>query len=362
MADQNAYANKRRLSQFNRHWSAAFEGTRRTCMCLSLMSLLATPLLLLGVPSSSAQGVVATSPTQRAQARAVKFTILSDNLVSISGGAIGEWGFAGLLEVDGRRILVDTGSHSDTVLQNARALNIDLSDVRELVLTHSHWDHVRGLMALRSVLMKTNPEALSVVHVARGMFYNRPRARGEGNEMVALKTQYEATGGKFIEHDSGAEIFPGVWLTGPVPRVHPERNWSGSEKVHSPVGLIEDTVPEDQSIVVNTPTGLVILTGCGHAGIINILSYARAQFPDRPVDAVIGGLHLFAANDEQLNWTGDKLKELGVANLIGTHCTGLEALYRLRERAGLTRKTAVVGGVGAGYLPGEGIRPGPLAR
>jgi 7,8-dihydropterin-6-yl-methyl-4-(beta-D-ribofuranosyl)aminobenzene 5'-phosphate synthase len=180
--------------------------------------------------------------------------------------------------------------------------------------------------------------------------------------MIALRNEYEAMGGKFIEHDKGAEIFPGAWLTGPVPRVYPERNWSNTDKVQTPEGLVEDTVPEDQSLVLNTGHGLVVLTGCGHAGIVNILTYARAQFPNQPVDAVVGGLHLLNATDEQLNWTGDKLKEFRVANLVGTHCTGLEPLYRLRERAALTRKTAVFGGVGAGYVLGEGIRPGALAR
>lgn len=334
---------------------------RREFMLLSLASLSGMPLSFIEVPSSSAQAPAVASPMQRAQVKAVKLTILSDNLVSTTTGK-GEWGFAGLFETDGRRILLDTGSHSDTVLENARYLKIDLSDIKEVVLTHSHWDHVRGFIALRRTIMKTNPEALSIAYVARGIFYSRPGPSGERNEMVALRKEYEATGGKFIEHDTGAEIFPGIWLTGPVPRVYPERNWSVLDKVQTPDGLVEDTVPEDQSVVLNTRQGLVVLTGCGHAGIINILTYACAQFPNQPVEAIIGGLHLFAATDEQLNWTGDKLKEFRVANLVGTHCTGLEALYRLRERAGLTRKTAVVGGVGARYVLGEGIRPGAIAR
>ena len=65
--------------------------------------------------------------------------------------------------------------------------------------------------------------------------------------MIAVRREYEATGGKFIEHEESAEIFPGAWLTGPVPRKYPERNWSVSGKVQTPVGLVEDTIPEDQS-------------------------------------------------------------------------------------------------------------------
>jgi 7,8-dihydropterin-6-yl-methyl-4-(beta-D-ribofuranosyl)aminobenzene 5'-phosphate synthase len=77
---------------------------------------------------------------------------------------------------------------------------------------------------------------------------------------------------------------------------------------------------------------------------------------------VIGGLHLFAASDSQLNWTGDKLKEFKVANLLGAHCTGIEAVYRQRECAGLTRKSAIVASVGSMFTLGDAIRPGILAK
>jgi 7,8-dihydropterin-6-yl-methyl-4-(beta-D-ribofuranosyl)aminobenzene 5'-phosphate synthase len=257
-------------------------------------------------------------------------------LVGTTAG-LGEWGFSALVEADGHRILLDTGAHPETVLQNARDLNVDLSDVQELVLTHNHGDHVAGLLTLRREMTKKNPAAMSVVHVARGIFYSRPSADGEGNRMIAIRKEYEATGGKFIEHPDGAEIFPGAWLTGPVPRKYPERNWSVSGKVQMPGGLVEDNIPEDQSLVLNTPQGMVVVTGCGHAGIVNILRFAATKYPATPVFAIVGGLHLFPASDEQLDWTGDEFKQFKVANLVGAHCTGIEAVYRLRQRAGLTR-------------------------
>ncbi|MGZ4813665.1 MAG: hypothetical protein ACXVZR_06640 [Terriglobales bacterium] len=117
------------------------------------------------------------------------------------------------------------------------------------------------------------------------------------------------------------------------------------------------------AVYLTSPTqGIVVVTGCGHAGIANILTYASQEFPNEPVNAVVGGLHLFPASDEQLNWTADKLKEFKVANLVGAHCTGIEAVYRIRERAALTRKSAVVGTVGATYVLGEGIHPGSLVK
>jgi 7,8-dihydropterin-6-yl-methyl-4-(beta-D-ribofuranosyl)aminobenzene 5'-phosphate synthase len=257
---------------------------------------------------------------------------------------------------------LDTGNHPETVLQNVRDLNIDLSDVKDVILTHDHLDHVGGLMPLRREMMKKNKAALSVAHVGRGIFYSRPSPEGEQNAMIAIRKDYEASGGNCIEHAEGFDIFPGAWLTGPVPRKYPEHNWSPGGKVQTPSGLVEDNIPEDQSLVLNTSRGLVVLTGCGHAGIINILTYAKQRFPNQPVYGVVGGLHLFAASDEQLNWTGGKLKDFKVANLLGAHCTGIEAVYRLRERAGLTRQSAVVGSVGSVFTLGEGIRPGMLAR
>ncbi len=331
---------------------------------MKTINLIVLPLVaicLLAAPVALGQGGTAASVASPAQIHTLKITVLSTMLVGDLAG-LGEWGFSGLVEADGHRILVDTGAHPETVLQNARDLNIDLSDVKEVILTHYHWDHVRGLMTLRREMMKKNPEAFSVVHVSRGIFYSRPSPKGESNDMIAIRKDYEATGGKFIEHSEGAEIFPGAWLTGPVPRKYPERNWSGSGKVLTPNGLVEDNIPEDQSLVLNTPQGLVVVTGCGHAGIVNILTYAAAEYPNRPVYGIVGGLHLFAASDEQLNWTGDELKEFKVGNLVGAHCTGIEAVYRLRERTGLTRKSAVVGSVGSTFTLAEGIRPGALAK
>lgn len=296
----------------------------------------------------------------RHQVKQLKVTILSTMLAD---QGLGEWGFAALLEVDGRQLLVDTGARPETVLANAREMKIDLSPVQEVVMTHFHGDHTTGLMTLRNEMKKRNPAALSVVHEATGFFYSRPAADGgEVNNMIAMRPQYEATGGRFVEHDRVTEIMPGVWLTGPIPRKYPERNWSGAGKMRTSAGLVEDTVPDDQSIVVNTSEGLVVITGCGHAGIVNILTATDQAFDHTKVHAVIGGLHLFEAKDEQVDWTADQMKSFGVRYLVGAHCTGIESLYRMRNRIGLPRQTAVVGAVGASFELGKGIHPGRVAQ
>ena len=217
-------------------------------------------------------------------------------------------------------------------------------------------------MTLRTELKARNPEALARAHVATGIFYSRPGQGGaEGNAMIALRPQFEASGGRFLVHDGMTEILPGLWLTGPVPRKFPERNWSGSGTVVTPGGTVEDNVPDDQSLIIETARGLVVVTGCGHAGIVNILTDARSRF-DQPVLAVVGGLHLFAASDSLVDWTADQLKAFGVQYLVGAHCTGIESVLRLRQRLGLTRQSAVVGSVGATYSLADGIRPGRIAQ
>jgi 7,8-dihydropterin-6-yl-methyl-4-(beta-D-ribofuranosyl)aminobenzene 5'-phosphate synthase len=307
--------------------------------------------------AQSVSGPATPAADTRPEVHALKITILSTMLAD---EGIGEWGFAALVEEDGRKILFDTGARPNTVLENAKELKVDLSDVQDVILSHFHDDHTTGLMTLRREFAKRNPAALSRVHVAKGIFLER-RGR-DTNPMIAMKKEYEATGGKFIEHDKPGEIFPGVWLTGPVPRVYPEKNYGAGVEVAEGGVWTEDNVPDDQSLVFNTSRGLVLLAGCGHAGLINTLEYARKFIRPAPVDAAIGGFHLYNATDEQLNWTADKLKEYQIVQILGAHCTGIESVYHLRQRLGLGRHDCVVGTVGATFDLTEGIHTGRIAQ
>lgn len=293
----------------------------------------------------------------------LEIKVLSTMLTDTRG--FGEWGFAALVEADGRRILFDTGANEDTVLRNLAALNLNLADVETVILSHNHADHTNGLLTLRKQTMGKAPRALSRVYAGRGLFWPRTTADGQPDDRAGrIKRNFEATGGTVIEVAGPTEIAPGVWLTGPVPRVHPERNWSlGSVgKVHTDKGDVEDSVPEDMTLVVQTKDGLVTLFGCGHAGVINTLDHTRNTIDPGPVKAVIGGLHLFAADEKTLAWTANELKRFQVKELIGAHCTGIEAVYRLRALIGLNRQTCMVGTVGTTYSLARGIEVGRIAK
>jgi 7,8-dihydropterin-6-yl-methyl-4-(beta-D-ribofuranosyl)aminobenzene 5'-phosphate synthase len=289
--------------------------------------------------------------------------VLSTMLADTDG--IGEWGFSALVVADGHRILLDTGARSETVLNNARELKVDLTNVPDVILTHNHGDHTGGLISLRQAVRAKNPAALAVTHAGEGIFLKRDGTRSGWEPMDRVRKMYEALGGKVIVHDSPLELYPGVWITGPVARVYPEKNFGigPGAKVQMPDGSsVEDTIPEDMSLVIDTDRGLVVISGCGHAGVINTLEHARTKIRAAPVYALIGGLHLFQLDDEHLKWTASKLKEFGVQNFLGAHCTGIEATYRIRELCGLSRTTAAVGAVGGGFTLAEGIHPGSISK
>lgn len=298
----------------------------------------------------------AAQSTSGHRAKSIDIRVLSTMLADDDG--IGEWGFSALVVVDGHRILFDTGAREDTVLINSRALKIDLTNVPDVILSHNHLDHTGGLITLRREIVQKMPAALATAHVGQGIFLDRGSQRIE-----KLRRDYESTGGRFIVYDRPVELYPGVWLTGPIPRVFPERNWNDKGLITMPDGSKrEDNLPVYMSLVIDTDRGLVVVTGCGHAGIINILDYSRKKVRNAPVHAAVGGFHLYQADDEKLKWTAGKLREFGIQNILGAHCTGIEATYRLRELTGLSRKTAAVAAVGAEFKLGEEIHPGNISK
>ena len=301
----------------------------------------------------------------------LRVTTLSTMLTELRG--VGEWGYAALIEADGHALLFDTGARPDTVLTNAAELGIDLSNVETVLLTHNHWDHTGGLTTLRRELRPGNDKAVRTAHVGAGIFLPRHLDEAAAGKMPPIPPEllidvrevrktYESLGGRFVVHDERYELHPGVWITGPIPRMHPEKNWTPFMRIEQEGELVEDTIPEDQALVINTPRGLVIVSGCGHAGIVNTMEYARRITGQESVHAVLGGFHLISASDQQIAWTGNKMHEFGVQHVQGAHCTGINPVATLREAVDLTRQTTAVGAVGSIFTLSEGIRPGILTR
>lgn len=321
----------------------------------TLRTSIGSLLLALSLLSSAASAAPAHIVTK------LKVTVLSTMLAD--GDQLGEWGYSALVEADGHKILFDTGFHPDLVLSNARSKGIDLSDINTVVLSHHHDDHTNGLVELRRALMAKSPQAMGTTYVAAGLFDSRVGEDGqEENVFLKQRPVYVQLGGRFISYDKPVELTHGVWLTGPVPRIHNETNWSPGDRRRTSAGLVEDNIPEDSSIVIETAHGLVIITGCGHAGIVNISDYARKITGQQKILAIIGGLHLFQKSDAVIRWTADQLRPFHPRYLLLGHCTGVEATYELRKLLGLSRATAVVSAVGSDFELGHGIDPGAIAR
>lgn len=278
---------------------------------------------------------------------------------------LGEWGFAALIEVDGNQFLYDTGFNPQTVMTNAELLGIDLSGVEDVIISHNHRDHTGGLMALRNAFRPENPNAFSRIHVGKGIeaFRRRAGSKDAGwNSFVETLAGFQSSGGQVIYHTKPSELAPGVWVSGQVPRKHDERNFPQGFEVFLNGEWVPNIVPEDMSVIIETPEGLVVLSGCGHAGLINIVEYATSFTEEKRLAAVIGGFHLLDASEEQLAWTAENLRRFELRNFIGAHCTGVEAAIRLRSLIGLERVNAAVGAVGQSYTPTDGISTGWIAR
>jgi 7,8-dihydropterin-6-yl-methyl-4-(beta-D-ribofuranosyl)aminobenzene 5'-phosphate synthase len=297
-------------------------------------------------------------------ADAVEITILSSNLADVA--TIGEWGFSALATVDGQCVLFDSGNHADTVLRNAKVLNVDLSCVTDIVLSHFHPDHMGGLVALFEDTRARNPAAMQRIHVAEGFFLSRRIASRSGdlewNRMIEVRSQLEAEGVEFRIYSEPTEILPSIWITGPVERKHAEKNYPSSVDVKIDGEWVEDFVPDSQGMTIVTANGPIVLLGCGHSGSVNLLEQVQRDIQDHSIHALMGGMHLYSATDETLLWTADKLSDIGIQNLMAGHCTGVEPMFRLREGLDLNRKTAVIGAVGARFVLGEGIHPTNIAQ
>ena len=288
---------------------------------------------------------------QNSKIKDFKITILSTML---SDTHIGEWGFSAMIEADGQRILFDTGSREKTVIQNAKELKINLDNVDNVFLSHNHKDHTGGLINLKL----NHPTSFSNAHIGEGIFYSRPNSAGNDHYILNKKNTLEELGINFKIHQNPSQVMPGLWTTGQIPRKYDEKNWSELGKmVDSNGNTVEDTIPEDQSLFFDTDNGVVLISGCGHAGLINTLDYVKKIIPNRPIYKIIGGFHLLNLNEKKLEWTAKKMEEFGVKFFVGAHCTGLNSTYSIRNFMSLSSKNVLVGSVGT-YITNQGIFPG----
>jgi 7,8-dihydropterin-6-yl-methyl-4-(beta-D-ribofuranosyl)aminobenzene 5'-phosphate synthase len=295
------------------------------------------------------------SPT-RAQPR-VAFTRTFDEVrvrflsTQMTGNAAAraEWGFSALVEADDAKLLFDTGNLPDTVTANATVLNVPLRGIRDVILSHWHFDHTGGV---RSVLDAVGPEG-STIYAHPAIFDEKFSSRSTSEQVNTLRTRraaIEAGRGIFDLSDAPREIRPGFVLTGSIPRADSrDEKLAAGNMMRQGDRLVVDTVPDEQALVINTRDGLIVVTGCGHAGVVNTVNFVRRLLPGRPIAALIGGFHWFQTSEPDVVEAGKQLQALGVSRLVGAHCTLVEPMFTLRQH-GWSREAAAVGIVGNDFL------------
>jgi 7,8-dihydropterin-6-yl-methyl-4-(beta-D-ribofuranosyl)aminobenzene 5'-phosphate synthase len=269
-----------------------------------------------------------------------RITILCENSVGPLSGTLGEHGFSALIEPSGEApLLFDTGQGL-TLLHNARRMNKDLSTVSTVVISHGHYDHAGGLKPLLeecgSKLVCSHPS----------VFTPRFRVKDTG-ECYPIGIQWnreelEEAGATFDLSKEFRAIAPGVYLTGEVPRVTDFE--TGDQGLYCDcTGQEIDTTPDDQSLVLETDKGLVLVLGCCHAGVVNTVEHVAYMTGRRDFYAVIGGTHLGFCSQEQIVKTVAALRSLGIKKLAASHCTGFAASARLSREFPVEFQTAMVG-------------------
>lgn len=263
----------------------------------------------------------------------VKIQILVENSVPLSDLA-GEHGFAALIDVDNTKILFDVGNKG-TIFENSRLLGVDLKEIDSIILSHGHYDHTGALLA---VLKNTGAKK---VYAHSNLFAHRlvivdDQVVARPGTHFTLKQLREA-GGQVLFTDYFTEIYPRVFISGEVPRLNEfeDVGGKGSFKVEENSELFDDTIPDDIALIIDHPDGLIILSGCAHSGILNIIDYAVNKTGRNKVLAFIGGTHLLDASEDRLNKTVFALKEgYKVDKLVVCHCTGFLATTRLYNHLG----------------------------
>ncbi|SHF01198.1 7,8-dihydropterin-6-yl-methyl-4-(beta-D-ribofuranosyl)aminobenzene 5'-phosphate synthase [Mariniphaga anaerophila] len=240
----------------------------------------------------------------------MKLSVLTENCAG--GRFLAEHGLSYLIEIDDRKILFDTG-HSDVFLKNARQMGVDIEkEVQLVVLSHGHWDHGDGLQYLQNKRLITHP----------GAFIRRFRKRDfSAVGLSLLKTEIEQRF-DLTETKNVFQISEHLFYLGEIPRV---TEFEAQATPFVDEHKNDDVVPDDSALAAIVNDRLVVITGCSHSGICNIVEHAKKATGISDVKTVLGGFHLKEQN-EQTRRTIGYFKNEHVEQVYPSHCTALPAL------------------------------------
>ncbi len=252
----------------------------------------------------------------------MRLTVLVDNNTYIDQYYLGEPAVAYYIETEGKKILLDTG-YSDVYLQNAKALGIDLAQVETIVLSHAHNDHTGGLPVFPiqdgSVQIVAHPEVFTPRR-AGNLDVGSPYSLAEAEQHFRLHLSAEPV-----------QLTERLIYLGAIPRNNDFEAQKPVGKRWTDAGWVPDFVPDDSALVYKGMEGIYIITGCSHAGICNIMSYARQVTGCERILGMIGGCHLFEGNSMQIQATAQFMATAAIPKLYPCHCTSFAAKAAINE-------------------------------
>ncbi|MCF8001648.1 MAG: MBL fold metallo-hydrolase [Halanaerobiales bacterium] len=266
----------------------------------------------------------------------MELTVLVDNNTIIDKYLLGEAGLSYYIKENDKTILFDLG-YSDILIQNANRLNLDLNEVDNIVLSHGHLDHTGGLEPLIKYYYETKengtedyPEIIAHPDCFKEKFYKDSTSIGINLSKKLLNKLFVIN-----EYDKPYWITDKLLYLGQI-----ERN--NEFEAQKPLGYQKDIKEENRDYILDdtalayiSKNGLVIITGCSHSGICNIVEQAkRVTGVDNVVD-IIGGLHLMEPAAVKLGKTKQYIKELNLEKLHACHCTDLKSKIELSKIANL---------------------------
>jgi 7,8-dihydropterin-6-yl-methyl-4-(beta-D-ribofuranosyl)aminobenzene 5'-phosphate synthase len=252
----------------------------------------------------------------------MKVTCIVDDRAQPDSRLRAEHGVSFLIESDSRQALFDTGQTGPVLLHNLAELGFSPDQIDALVFSHAHYDHTGGLPDLvgqvRQIPLYAHPD----------LFRRRFRKTDTGLRPVGPAFDRAKLAGRVRLQLSTepVEVIPGVWTSGEItPRPEPEGR-GAYHLVRRGRGWAADPYRDDMAVVLRAETGLVLICGCCHAGLLNTMAHVRRAFGSDPV-AVVGGLHLLHADQPTLEHAVSELRSFG-------HCTGNRAFFALKAAFG----------------------------
>lgn len=241
-----------------------------------------------------------------------------------------------------RTMLFDTGPDGQVMTRNARLLKVDFGAIDALMLSHGHWDHGGGILRALDLIRAAGRSAVTPVHMHPGMFATRA-TRAPGGPLRLMRdvpkpAHIAKRGGKAVLSREAYATLDGLfWISGEIPRVtdfEPGLKWQ-IRRVARDTWEPDEALIDERALYVDVKgLGLVVLSACSHAGVINVLRQARARFPDRKLHCVMGGFHLSGNNEAIIPQTVAELKVLAPRYIAAGHCTGWRALGALNNAFG----------------------------